>query len=168
MRLDDGVPQHTQVRGLKERPFLLSNLQTFLHSMCAWMLDSFGNDSLRSRWIPKLASMEKMASYCLTEPGSGSDAASISTVAKRRGSKFVLNGSKAFISGAGDTDVYVVMVRSGGEGPKGITCLLVEKGTKGLGFGKKEVKMGWNSQPTRRVLDNGLSLLYDNNDTSLL
>jgi len=96
--------------------------------------------------------MEKMASYCLTEPGSGSDAASLSTSARRVGDKFVLNGAKAFISGGGDTDYYAVMCRTGGEGPKGISCILVERGTKGLNFGKKEKKMGWNSQPTRAVI----------------
>ena len=93
--------------------------------------------------------MEKLGSYCLTEPGAGSDAASLATVARREGNKFILNGSKAFISGGGDTDVYLVMCRTGGKGPKGISCLLVEKGSKGLSFGKKEKKMGWNCQPTR-------------------
>merc|ERR1712241_239258 len=87
-----------------------------------------------------------------TEPGAGSDAASLATVARREGNKFILNGSKAFISGGGDTDVYLVMCRTGGKGPKGISCLLVEKGSKGLSFGKKEKKMGWNCQPTRAVI----------------
>ena len=96
--------------------------------------------------------MEKLGSYCLTEPGAGSDAASLATVARREGNKFILNGSKAFISGGGDTDVYLVMCRTGGKGPKGISCLLVEKGSKGLSFGKKEKKMGWNCQPTRAVI----------------
>ena len=96
--------------------------------------------------------MDKLGSYCLTEPGAGSDAASLATVARREGNKFILNGSKAFISGGGDTDVYLVMCRTGGKGPKGISCLLVEKGSKGLSFGKKEKKMGWNCQPTRAVI----------------
>ena len=96
--------------------------------------------------------MEKLGSYCLTEPGAGSDAASLATVARREGNKYILNGSKAFISGGGDTDVYLVMCRTGGKGPKGISCLLVEKGSKGLSFGKKEKKMGWNCQPTRAVI----------------
>lgn len=123
-----------------------------IHNMCCWMIDQFGNEEQRSKWVPMLASMQKLGAYCLTEPGSGSDAASLSTIAKREGSKFILNGSKAFISGGGDADVYLVMVRSGAEGPKGISCLLVEKGTPGLSFGKKEQKMGWNSQPTRAVI----------------
>ena len=98
------------------------------------------------------STMDKLGSYCLTEPGAGSDAASLATTARREGNKFILNGSKAFISGAGDTDVYLVMCRTGGKGPKGISCLLVEKGSKGLSFGKKEKKMGWNCQSTRAVI----------------
>ncbi|XP_065711621.1 isobutyryl-CoA dehydrogenase, mitochondrial isoform X1 [Patagioenas fasciata] len=121
-------------------------------SMCAWMIDTFGNEEQRRRFCPSLCSMEKFASYCLTEPGSGSDAASLLTSAQRTGDTYVLNGSKAFISGGGDTDVYVVMCRTGGPGPKGISCLVLEKGTPGLSFGKKERKVGWNSQPTRAVI----------------
>jgi len=123
-----------------------------IHNMVCWMIDRFGTEEQRSHWVPLMASMEKLGSYCLTEPGSGSDAASLSTTARREGDMFIVNGSKAFISGAGDTDVYLVMVRTGGQGAKGITCLLVEKGMKGLSFGKKEQKMGWNSQPTRAVI----------------
>ncbi|XP_071527247.1 isobutyryl-CoA dehydrogenase, mitochondrial-like [Panulirus ornatus] len=123
-----------------------------IHNMCAWMIDKFGNTAQREQWIPELASMEKFASYCLTEPGSGSDAASLLTSAKKDGEDLILNGSKAFISGGGDTDVYLVMCRTGSEGPKGISCVLVEKGTPGLNFGKKEKKVGWNSQPTRMVI----------------
>ncbi|NXT59661.1 ACAD8 protein, partial [Pluvianellus socialis] len=121
-------------------------------SMCVWMIDTFGNEEQRHRFCPSLCSMEKFASYCLTEPGSGSDAASLLTSAQRKGDTYVLNGSKAFISGGGDTDVYVVMCRTGGPGPKGISCLVLEKGTPGLSFGKKEKKVGWNSQPTRAVI----------------
>lgn len=121
--------------------------------MVCWMIDKFGNEAQRSKWVPLLASMEKFGSYCLTEPGSGSDAASLSTTAKKEGNYYILNGSKAFISGGGESDVYVVMCRTGGQGPKGISCLLVEKdSTPGLSFGKKEQKMGWNSQPTRAVI----------------
>ena len=121
--------------------------------MVTWMIDSFGNEEQRSHWVPQLSSMDKFGSYCLTEPGSGSDAASLSTTAKKVGDHYILNGSKAFISGGGDTDVYLVMCRTGGQGPKGISCLLVEKdSTPGLSFGKKEQKMGWNSQPTRMVI----------------
>ncbi|XP_039864835.1 isobutyryl-CoA dehydrogenase, mitochondrial [Simochromis diagramma] len=123
-----------------------------IHNMCAWMIDSYGNKEQREKFCPDLCSMEKFASYCLTEPGSGSDAASLLTSAQRKSDHYVLNGSKAFISGGGDTDVYVVMCRTGGKGPKGISCLVVEKGTPGLSFGKKEKKVGWNSQPTRAVI----------------
>ncbi|XP_026564749.1 isobutyryl-CoA dehydrogenase, mitochondrial isoform X1 [Pseudonaja textilis] len=123
-----------------------------IHNMCAWMIDTFGNEDQRLKFCPSLCSMEKFASYCLTEPGSGSDAASLLTSAKKRGDVYILNGSKAFISGGGDADLYVVMCRTGGEGPKGISCLVLEKGTPGLSFGKKEKKVGWNSQPTRAVI----------------
>merc|ERR1719309_377675 len=123
-----------------------------IHNMVCWMIDKFGSEEQRSHWVPLMSTMEKLGSYCLTEPGAGSDAAGLATTARREGDKFILNGSKAFISGAGDTDVYLVMCRTGGQGPKGITCLLVEKGMKGLSFGKKENKMGWNCQPTRAVI----------------
>ena len=123
-----------------------------IHNMAAWMIDTFGNEEQRGRWLPDLFSMAHFASYCLTEPGAGSDAASLRTKAERDGDHYVLNGSKAFISGGGVSDIYVVMVRTGGPGPKGISCLVVEKGTPGLSFGKKERKMGWNSQPTAPVI----------------
>jgi alkylation response protein AidB-like acyl-CoA dehydrogenase len=123
-----------------------------IHNMASWMIDRFGNDEQRKRFLPKLASMEKIASYCLTEPGAGSDAANLKTRARKDGDHYVLNGAKAFISGAGVSDVYVCMVRTGEEGPKGISCIVVEKGTPGLSFGKKERKMGWNSQPTAQVI----------------
>uniref|UniRef100_A0A665TWF9 short-chain 2-methylacyl-CoA dehydrogenase n=1 Tax=Echeneis naucrates TaxID=173247 RepID=A0A665TWF9_ECHNA len=112
-----------------------------IHNMCAWMIDTFGNKEQREKFCPDLCSMAKFASYCLTEPGSGSDAASLLTSAQQKGDHYILNGSKAFISGGGDTDVYVVMCRTGGKGPKGISCLVVEKGTPGLSFGKKEKKV---------------------------
>ncbi|OJU55885.1 MAG: acyl-CoA dehydrogenase [Alphaproteobacteria bacterium 62-8] len=123
-----------------------------IHNMASWMIDRFGGEALRQRFLPRLAAMELIASYCLTEPGSGSDAASLKTRAVRDGDHYVLNGSKAFISGAGVSDIYVCMVRTGGDGPKGISCLVVEKGAPGLSFGKKERKMGWNSQPTAQVI----------------
>uniref|UniRef100_A0A3Q3GCJ2 Acyl-CoA dehydrogenase family, member 8 n=1 Tax=Labrus bergylta TaxID=56723 RepID=A0A3Q3GCJ2_9LABR len=123
-----------------------------IHNMCAWMIDTFGNTEQREKFCPDLCSMDKFASYCLTEPGAGSDAASLLTSAQRKGDQYILNGSKAFISGGGDTDVYVVMCRTGSKGPKGISCVVVEKGTPGLNFGKKEKKVGWNSQPTRAVI----------------
>jgi len=122
-----------------------------IHNMCAWMVDRFGSDDLRRRYGPKLASMEAIASYCLTEPGAGSDAASLTTAARKDGGDYVLNGAKAFISGAGQSDVYVVMARSGGPGPKGVSALVVEKGSAGLTFGVQERKLGWNAQPTALV-----------------
>ena len=123
-----------------------------IHNMCAWMIDGFGNDELRARFLPKLMTMEHFASYCLTEPGAGSDAASLRTNAERDGDHYVLNGSKAFISGGSAADVYVCMVRTDGEGPKGISCIVVEKDAPGLSFGKLEKKLGWNSQPTAAVI----------------
>ncbi|PCJ71481.1 MAG: acyl-CoA dehydrogenase [Rhodobiaceae bacterium] len=123
-----------------------------IHNMASWMIDSFGSDAQRTQWLPDLTSMKKIASYCLTEPGAGSDAASLSTKAVRDGDHYILNGSKAFISGAGTSDIYVCMVRTGEEGAKGVSCLVVEKGTPGLSFGVPERKMGWNSQPTAAVI----------------
>ena len=122
-----------------------------IHNMATWMIDKFGSDDLRGRYVPSLVTMEKIASYCLTEPGSGSDAAGLRTTAKRDGDHWVLNGSKAFISGAGTSDVYVVMARTGADGPKGISTFVVDKDAPGLSFGAQERKMGWNSQPTAIV-----------------
>jgi alkylation response protein AidB-like acyl-CoA dehydrogenase len=123
-----------------------------IHNMCAWMIDSFGDDALRARFLPKLMTMEHFASYCLTEPGAGSDAASLRTRAERDDDHYVINGSKAFISGGSAADVYVCMVRTGEDGPKGISCIVVEKDAPGLSFGKLEKKLGWNSQPTAAVI----------------
>ena len=122
-----------------------------IHNKCAWMIDNWGSDALRQRIIPKLMTMEHFASYCLTEPGAGSDAGNLRTKAVRDGDEYVLNGSKAFISGGGRSDIYVVMARTGGEGPSGISTFVVENGTPGLSFGANEKKMGWNSQPTSVV-----------------
>lgn len=122
-----------------------------IHNMVAWMVDRFGSEEMRARWVPKLTSMETIASYCLTEPGSGSDAAALRTTAAKTESGYVLNGSKAFISGGGVSDLYLVMVRTGGEGPRGISTVLVENGTPGLSFGANEKKMGWKAQPTSIV-----------------
>ena len=113
-----------------------------IHNMATWMIDKFGSDDLRARYVPRLVSMELIASYCLTEPGSGSDAAALRTTARLDGDHWVLNGSKAFISGAGTSDVYVVMARTGADGPKGISTFVVEKDTPGLSFGAQEKKMG--------------------------
>lgn len=122
-----------------------------IHNMCAWMIDEFGTEELREKWIGSLATMDKFASYCLTEPGAGSDAASLTTSAKKDGADYVINGAKAFISGAGKSDVYVVMCRTGAAGAKGVSCILVEKDSPGLSFGKKEKKVGWNTHPARIV-----------------
>jgi alkylation response protein AidB-like acyl-CoA dehydrogenase len=120
--------------------------------MAVWMIDAFGSDEVRKRFLPKLCSMEHCASYCLTEPDAGSDAANLKTAAKRDGDHYIINGTKAFISGASKTDIYVCMVRTGEPGPKGISCIVVEKGTPGLSFGAQEVKLGWHSQPTAMVM----------------
>jgi isobutyryl-CoA dehydrogenase len=124
-----------------------------IHNMCAWMIDEFGNEEQRKKWIPLLANMDAFASYCLTEPGNGSDAASLRTSAVRKGDYYVLNGTKSFISGGMSSGIYLIMCRTGeaNSGPKGISCILVEDGAKGLSFGKKESKVGWNSQPTCQV-----------------
>ncbi|MFN9161953.1 MAG: isobutyryl-CoA dehydrogenase [Alphaproteobacteria bacterium] len=122
-----------------------------IHNMASGLIDRFGNDVQRRRYLPRLMTMELIASYCLTEPGAGSDAASLKTKAVRDGDHYVINGGKAFISGAGTSDLYVCMIRTGEDGPKGISCIVVEKGTKGLSFGKNERKMGWRSQPTATV-----------------
>ena len=123
-----------------------------IHNMASWMIDRFGDRGQRARFLPRLTRMEHLASYCLTEPGSGSDAAALATRARRDGDDYVLNGTKAFISGGGASDIYVAMVRTGDDGPPGISCLVVENGTQGLSFGKKEKKLGWNTQPTAMVI----------------
>lgn len=127
-----------------------------IHNMCAWMVDRYGDDEQREQWIPRLASMDVMASYCLTEPGAGSDAAALRTRAVRDGEHYVLDGVKQFISGAGASDLYVVMARTGADGPRGISAFLVERDTPGLGFGTSEAKMGWNAQPTAQVILEGV------------
>lgn len=123
-----------------------------IHNMVAWMIDNFGTDELRAEWLPGLVAMTKLGSYCLTEPGAGSDAAAITTSARRDGDEYVLNGVKQFISGAGSSAVYVVMARTGEPGSRGISAILVPDGTPGLSFGTNEKKMGWNAQPTRQVI----------------
>jgi alkylation response protein AidB-like acyl-CoA dehydrogenase len=123
-----------------------------IHNMTAGLIDTFGSDEQRRQWLPKLCTMELVASYCLSEPGAGSDAAALTTRAIRDGNDYVLNGQKQFISGAGASDLYLVMARTGGEGPSGVSALLVPSKTPGLSFGANERKMGWNAQPTRAVL----------------
>jgi len=123
-----------------------------IHNMAAWMIDTYGGEELKARFLPDLITMDRMASYCLTEPGSGSDAAALRTTARRDGDDYVLNGTKQFTSGGGVNDVYVVMVRTGEDGPKGISCLVVEKDTPGVSFGAPERKLGWNASPTAQVI----------------
>ncbi|MDF8332158.1 acyl-CoA dehydrogenase family protein [Novosphingobium cyanobacteriorum] len=123
-----------------------------IHNMAAWMIDCFGGDDVKGRYLPDLVTMDRMASYCLTEPGSGSDAAALKTTARRDGDDYVVNGTKQFISGGGVNDVYVVMVRTGEDGPKGISCLVVDKDTPGVSFGAPERKLGWNASPTAQVI----------------
>lgn len=129
-----------------------------IHNMASWMIDRFGSAEQRQEWLPELTSMNLIASYCLTEPGSGSDAAAMRSRAVRDGDDYVLNGSKAFISGAGVSDVYVAMVRTGEDGPKGVSCFIIPKDSKGLSFGANEKKMGWSSQPTAQVLFDDLRI----------
>ena len=126
-----------------------------IHNMVASMIDRFGDAGQRQAWLPTLACMDRLGSYCLTEPGSGSDAAALKTRAVRDGDDYVVTGQKQFISGAGAADVYLVMVRTGQDGPKGVSCLIVSAGTPGLSFGANERKMGWNAQPTRAVILDG-------------
>ena len=122
-----------------------------IHNMAIWMVSKFGSEELKTEWFPQLSSGEKLASYCLTEPGSGSDSASLRTTAKKEGDNFILNGSKAFISGSGATDCLVLMARTGDSGAKGISCFLIPADLPGIEYGKNEPKMGWKNQPTRLV-----------------
>ncbi len=123
-----------------------------IHNMASWMIDAYGSNEQRHKWLPKLCTMELLASYCLTEPGAGSDAAALRTRATREGDEYVLNGQKQFISGAGSTDLLVAMVRTGDAGPGGISTLVIDSKTPGVSFGANERKMGWNAQPTRAVI----------------
>jgi alkylation response protein AidB-like acyl-CoA dehydrogenase len=132
-----------------------------IHNMCVWMVDTFGTDEQRKAWVPRLASMDAVASYCLSEPGAGSDASALRTRAVKDGGDYVLDGVKQFISGAGVSDVYVVMARTGDQGPRGITAFIVEKGCAGLSFGSHEQKMGWNAQPTAQVIFEGVRVPAD-------
>ncbi|MFN7158800.1 MAG: acyl-CoA dehydrogenase family protein [Erythrobacter cryptus] len=123
-----------------------------IHNMAAWMIDRFGSAALKAKYLPDLVTMEKMASYCLTAPSRGPDAAALKTTARRDGDCFIVTGTKQFISGAGANDVYVTMVRTGGEGAKGISCLVIEKDMPGVSFGAQEKKLGWHSQPTAQLI----------------
>jgi alkylation response protein AidB-like acyl-CoA dehydrogenase len=122
-----------------------------IHNMSAWMIDRFGSATVKQKYLPSMIGMERMGSYCLTEPGSGSDAAALKTRAVKDGGDYVVSGSKAFISGGGENEIYVVMVRTGQDGPKGISCLVIEKDMPGVSFGAQERKLGWHSQPTAQV-----------------
>ncbi|MCP9211353.1 acyl-CoA dehydrogenase family protein [Streptomyces sp. NEAU-Y11] len=132
-----------------------------IHNMVAWMIDRYGDDTQRARWLPALCAAQTLGSYCLTEPGAGSDAAALRTRAERDGDDYVLTGVKQFISGAGASGVYIVMARTGGAGPDGITAFVVERDDPGLSFGPDERKMGWNAQPTRQVILDGVRLSAD-------
>jgi len=133
-----------------------------IHNMVTWIIDSFATPDLREHYVPKMASGEILGSYCLTEPGSGSDAASLKTSAVKKGNHYVVNGSKAFVSGAGSTQVLVLMCRTGGEGAKGISALIVPCDLKGISFGENEKKMGWNSQPTRVISFDNVEVPFKN------
>ncbi len=122
-----------------------------IHNMASWMIDRYGSAELKARYLPDLVTMERIASYCLTEPASGSDAAALRTTARRDGDHYVVDGTKQFISGAGENELYVTMVRTGADGPKGISCLVIEKDMPGVSFGANERKLGWHAQPTRAV-----------------
>jgi alkylation response protein AidB-like acyl-CoA dehydrogenase len=133
-----------------------------IHNMAAWMIDCFGSADLKARYLPDLVGMDKLAGYCLTEPGSGSDAAALKTTAKLNGDHYVVNGTKQFISGGGVNDVYVTMVRTGVDGPKGISCLVIDKGMEGVSFGAPERKLGWNASPTAQVIFDNVKVPVEN------
>ena len=133
-----------------------------IHNMASWMIDRFGGQAVKDRYLPSLVTMDRIASYCLTEPGSGSDAAALKTRAVRDGDHYIVNGTKQFISGGGENEVYVTMVRTGAEGPKGISCLVIEKDMPGVSFGANERKLGWHSQPTRQVIFEDVRIPVDN------
>ncbi|MFL3867744.1 MULTISPECIES: acyl-CoA dehydrogenase family protein [Streptomyces] len=132
-----------------------------IHNMVAWMVDRYGTEAQRARYLPELCTMEQLGSYCLTEPGAGSDAAALRTRAEREGDHYVLTGTKQFISGAGATHLYIVLARTGDGGPGGISAFLVERDDAGLSFGANEKKMGWNAQPTRQVMLDGVRVPAD-------
>ena len=145
-RLDSALIMEAMAYGCPSTSAFIS-----IHNMASWMIDAFGSQTVKDKYLPSLVTMDKIASYCLTEPSSGSDAAALKTTAKRDGDYYVLNGSKQFISGGGENEVYVCMVRTGDAGPKGISCLVVEKDMEGVSFGAPERKLGWHSQPTAQV-----------------
>ena len=133
-----------------------------IHNMASWMIDCFGGTQVKAKFLPALVTMDKMASYCLTEPGSGSDAAALKTTAKLEGDHYIVNGTKQFISGAGVNDIYVTMVRTGVDGPKGISCLVIDKDMAGVSFGARERKLGWNASPTAQVIFDNVKVPVEN------
>lgn len=133
-----------------------------IHNMCAWVIDAYGSETQRQKWLPQLTPMELIASYCLTEPACGSDAANLSTKAVRDGDDYLITGQKQFISGAGASDIYIVMARTGAAGAKGISVFIVPKNVEGLSFGANEKKMGWNAQPTRTVMFDNVRVPVEN------
>ena len=133
-----------------------------IHNMAAWMIDCFGSAEVKAKFLPDLIGMDKLASYCLTEPGSGSDAAALKTTAKLEGDHYVVNGTKQFISGAGVNDIYVTMVRTGVDGPKGVSCLVIEKDVEGVSFGAPERKLGWHASPTAQVIFDNVRVPVEN------
>jgi alkylation response protein AidB-like acyl-CoA dehydrogenase len=145
-RLDSALIMEAMAYGCPSTSAFIS-----IHNMAAWMIDRFGSATVKAKYLPDLISMDKIASYCLTEPSSGSDAAAMKTKAVRDGDYYVVSGSKAFISGGGANEVYVTMVRTGEDGPKGVSCLVIEKDMEGVSFGANERKLGWHSQPTAQV-----------------
>ena len=145
-RLEAGLIMEAMAYGCPSTSAFIS-----IHNMASWMIDRFGSPVLKAKYLPSLVTCDRLSSYCLTEPDSGSDAAALKTRAVRDSDVYVVTGSKAFISGAGENEIYVTMVRTGGEGPKGISCLVIEKDMKGVTFGAQERKLGWHSQPTAQV-----------------
>ncbi len=133
-----------------------------IHNMASWMIDRFGSQAVKDKYLPSLVTMDRIASYCLTEPSSGSDASALKTKAVKDGDDWIVTGSKQFISGAGENEVYVTMVRTGEEGPKGISALVIEKDMPGVSFGANERKLGWHSQPTRQVTFDGVRVPGEN------
>jgi alkylation response protein AidB-like acyl-CoA dehydrogenase len=156
-RLDSALIMEAMAYGCPSTSAFIS-----IHNMAAWMVDRFGSAAVKAKYLPDLIAMDKIASYCLTEPSSGSDAAALKTKAVRDGDDYVVTGSKAFISGGGANEVYVTMVRTGEEGPKGISCLVIEKDMPGVSFGANERKLGWHSQPTAQVNFDGVRVPVEN------
>lgn len=146
-RLDSAIIMEAMAYGCPSTSAFIS-----IHNMAAWMIDTYGADELKDRYLPDMLVGERLGSYCLTEPSSGSDAAALKTTAKRDGDHFIVNGTKQFISGGGENEVYVTMVRTGDDGPKGISCLVIEKDMPGVSFGAQERKLGWHSQPTAALI----------------